>query len=223
MPIEGSSMDIKNYKDAAYSDNTEKAGLSSQRNNTIDRSNTIAVDDAVIQSVRRRQGIGYVTIQYPVSGNNMMTYMYVVTLITGRNTRMRDQFGNSIGLRDLKEGMVVSARFSPMMTRSQPPQSRAYSITVVQENESSIIEEGRVLEVESRRGFNYLLTGDEDNIYSQTRYTITSATLLRDRRGNPISLREIRRGQLVRIERFSFQTMSIPPQTTALTVQVISG
>ncbi|MDF3001517.1 MAG: hypothetical protein K0Q48_1636 [Bacillota bacterium] len=201
----------------------ENSSPSAQRNNMGDRNNTISVDDAVIQSVRRSQGNGYVTIQYPVSGRNMMTYIQVVTLITGRNTRMRNQFGNPIGLRDLREGMVVNARFSSMMTRSQPPQSRASSITVVQENESSIIEEGRVLEVESSRGFNYLLTGFEDNIYSQMRYTITNATLIRDRRGNPIPLRSIRPGQLVRIERASFQTMSIPPQTTALTVQVISG
>lgn len=201
----------------------ENSSPTAQRNNMGDRNNTISVDDAVIQSVRRSQGNGYVTIQYPVSGRNMMTYIQVVTLITGRNTRMRNQFGNPIGLRDLREGMVVSARFSSMMTRSQPPQSRASSITVVQENESSIIEEGRVLEVESSRGFNYLLTGQEDNIYSQMRYTITNATLIRDRRGNPIPLRSIRPGQLVRIERASFQTMSIPPQTTALTVQVISG
>lgn len=201
----------------------ENSSPTAQRNNMGDRNNTISVDDAVIQSVRRSQGNGYVTIQYPVSGRNMMTYIQVVTLITGRNTRMRNQFGNPIGLRDLREGMVVSARFSSMMTRSQPPQSRASSITVVQENESSIIEEGRVLEVESSRGFNYLLTGQGDNIYSQMRYTITNATLIRDRRGNPIPLRSIRPGQLVRIERASFQTMSIPPQTTALTVQVISG
>lgn len=184
--------------------------------------NMIAVDNAVIQSVRRRQGNGYVTIRYP-AGNNLTDDTYVVTLITGRNTRMSDQFGNNIGLRDLREEMVVNAWFSSMMTRSQPPQSRAFSIMVVKEDESSIIEEGRVLEVESRRGFNYLLTGYEDNIYSQTRYTITNSTLLRDRMGNPIRLNAIRPGQLVRIERASFQTMSIPPQTTALSVQVISG
>ncbi|QOX64651.1 hypothetical protein FRZ06_15520 [Anoxybacterium hadale] len=201
----------------------ESNSPSAERNNMGDRNNTISVDDAVIQSISRRQGSGYVTIQYPVSGRNTMTHIQVVTLITSRNTRMRDQFGNPIGLRDLREGMVVSARFSSMMTRSQPPQSRAFSIMVVQENESSIIEEGRVLEVESSRGFNYLLTGQEDNIYSQVRYTITNATLIRDRRGNPIPLRSIRPGQLVRIERASFQTMSIPPQTTALTVQVISS
>lgn len=201
----------------------EDISPSTQRNNMDGRNNTIAVDDAVIQSISRRQGNGYVTIQYPVSGRNTMTHIQVVTLITGRNTRMRDQFGNPIGLRDLREGMVVSARFSSMMTRSQPPQSRAFSITVIQENESSIIEEGRVLDVESSRGFNYLLTGFEDNIYSQMRYTITGATLIRDRRGNPIPLRAIRPGQIVRIERASFQTMSIPPQTTTLSVQVISG
>lgn len=195
---------------------------STLRNNMMERDNIITVHDAVITSIRRAQGNGYVTIEYPASRGHMARTQ-VVTLVTGRNTRIRDQFGNSIGLRNLREGMIVNARFSSMMTRSQPPQSRAFSINVLKENESSFFDEGRVLDVESSRGFNYLLTGHEDNIYSQTRYTITNVTLIVDRRGNPIPLRAIRPGQFVRIERAAFQTMSIPPQTTAFTVQVLSN
>lgn len=192
----------------------------SSRNTTR---NVITAEDAVVNSVSRNGGNGFVTITYATMGNHRMVHKYAVTLVTGRNTRIRDQFGNNIGVRSLKEGMVVNARFSSAMTRSNPPRSRAYSITVVKENESSIMVEERVLEVESGNDFSYLLTGNANNINRQMRYVISDSTLLRDRRGNRISLRAIRPGQMVRIERASFQTMSIPPQTNALTVQIISG
>ena len=183
----------------------------------------ITAENAVVNSVSGNSREGFVTITYRIRGNNQRVRKNLVTLLTGRNTRMRDQFGDRIGLRDLQEGMVVTARFSSMMTRSNPPQSQAYSITVVKENEASMIDEGRVLTVDFGLDFDYLLTGNANNINSQMRYVISDSTLLRDRRGNRIRLRDIRRGQIVRIERASFQTMSIPPQTNAFTVQIISG
>ena len=186
------------------------------------RRDAISVDNAIIQSISRNRHNGFVTISYQMIGRNPMNGQYLVTLVTGRNTRIKDQFGKVIGLRGLREGMVVNARFSPAMTKSMPPQSTAYQITIVMQNEASIMDEGRILEIEFGRGYDYLLTGLEDNIYSQMRYTIGNSTLIRDQRGNPISIRALRPGQLVRIERASFQTMSIPPQTPALTVQIIA-
>ncbi|QIB70773.1 hypothetical protein Ami103574_12880 [Aminipila butyrica] len=61
-----------------------------------------------------------------------------------------------------------------------------------------------------------------NNPNRQMRYVVSNETKLRDRQGNRINLMAIRPGQIVRIEREAFQTASIPPQTSALSVQVIS-
>ena len=183
----------------------------------------ITAEDALIENIDTQNRTGFVTISYGVMGRNRIIEMQVVTLIIGRDTRIRDQFGNQIGLRDLREGMVVNARFSADMTRSNPPQAMAFRIAVVKESQSSLIEEGRVLSVDSSGDFGSILTGVPNNPNRQMRYVVNSRTKIRDRRGNRIPLRAIRPGQIVRIERESFQTMSIPPQTSALSVQIISG
>ncbi len=182
----------------------------------------ITARNALIENISGQSGRGFVTISYrePHRGGREATQ--VVVLIVDRDTKMRDQFGNRVGLRGLKKGMVINARFSATMTRSYPPQSRAFAIEIVKENKSSLIEEGRVLRVDALSGVGYILTGVPNNPNRQMRYVVSDSTTLMDRRGNPIRLRSIRPGQTVRIERRSFQTASIPPQTSAIWVQVIS-
>jgi len=105
------------------------------------------------------------------------------------------------------------------MTRSIPPQSNAFRITVVGENEPSNVTVGRVLSTDINN--NFLYTGRANSISSIMRFVITDATRILDRRGNRISLRNLRPGQTVRVEHATFQTASIPPQTTAFNVQII--
>ena len=181
----------------------------------------ITAVNALIEDTFARSGTGFVTISYGVTDRNRITQMRVVTLVIGNDTRIRDQFGNRIGFRDLRTGMVVNARFSSDMTRSNPPQARAFRIDVVKENSSSLIEQGTVLSVDARGEFGSILTGVPMVPSRQMRYTVSNTTKIRDRRGNRIPLRFILPGQTVRIERESFQTMSIPPQTSALSVQII--
>lgn len=56
----------------------------------------------------------------------------------------------------------------------------------------------------------------------QMRFVISQATVILNRFGDRISLSQIKPGQLVKVEHASFQTMSIPPQTTAFRIQVLS-
>ena len=139
-----------------------------------------------------------------------------VTLVTGRNTRIRDQFGNNIGIRNLREGMVVDARFS-CNDKEHPTQSNAFSITVVKQNHTSIIAVGRVLRTGYEGRYGFILTGNANNINSQTKYIISNETYSEStRKQNPF--RAIRPGQ--EVERAPFQTLSIPPQTSALTYRL---
>ncbi len=183
----------------------------------------ITAENALIEDTFQRNRTAYVTISYGVPERNRTIRMRVVTLVIDDNTRIRDQFGNRIGFRDLRAGMVVDARFSSDMTRSDPPQTRAFGITIIKESSSSLIVEARVLRVSVTGDLGYILTGVPFNPNRQMRYAISRTTKLRDRRGNRIPLRFILPGQFVRIEREPFQTMSIPPQTSALSVQIISG
>jgi hypothetical protein len=181
----------------------------------------IMAEDALIEEIFPRGQTGFVTISYGVMGRDRIFQMQVVTLVIGSNTRIRDQFGNRIDFRHLRVGMVVNARFSSDMTRSNPPQAEAFSIVIVKENASSQIEEGRVIHVDARGDFGSILTGVPMVPNRQMRYNVSNTTKIRDRRGNRIPLRFILPGQTIRVERESFQTMSIPPQTSALSVQII--
>ena len=183
----------------------------------------ITAENALIEDISQRNRTGYVTISYGViNPRNRITEMRVVTLIVGNDTRIFDQFGNRASFRDLRVGMIVNARFSSNMTRSNPPQARAFRIEIARGGGSSFIEEGRVIAVESSGGgFGYILTGIPNVPNRQMRYMVSNTTQIRNRRGSRIPLRAILPGQRVRIERATFQTMSIPPQTNAFSVQVI--
>ena len=179
----------------------------------------IRVNDAIIEEVSMNNRIGYVTIAYGVMGDFRVKHINLVVLIVTENTRIRDKFGRNLAFRTLRKGMIVDAEFSTVMTRSNPPQSNAFRITVVGENEPFNVTVGKVLSVDTNN--NFLFTGRVNNINSVMRFVITDATRIFDRRGNRISLRNLRPGQTVRVEHATFQTPSIPPQTTAFQVQVI--
>lgn len=191
------------------------------------RNNVIFADDAVIEEMfHDNRRTSFITISYGVLGEFNMTHMELVTLVVDSNTIIRNRCGRRISVRDLKVGNVVDAEFSAAMTRSIPPQSRAYRITVVRENVNpnpnpnipNIVED-RVMEVDTRN--NFLYTGNSNDMMSQMRFVVNNMTEIYDRRGNMISLRDLRPGQMVRVEHADFMTMSIPPQTVAFRIWVL--
>jgi len=196
------------------------------------RNNVIFADEAVIEEIfhDNRRRTSFVTISYGVLGDFNMTHMELVTLVADSDTIIRNRCGRRISVRDLRVGNVVDAEFSAAMTRSIPPQSRAYRITVVRENVNpnpnpnpnpnipNIVED-RVMEVDMRN--NFLYTGNPNDMMSQMRFVVNNMTEIYDRRGNLISLRDLRPGQMVRVEHADFMTMSIPPQTVAFRIWVL--
>ena len=197
----------------------EDFSVSGQSNQCPCNDGIIRTRDSVIEEIRTDRNTGFVTISYGVMGDFNMTHMMLVTLIVSRDTIIQDRAGRNMLLSDLREGMIVDAEFSSAMTFSIPPQSRAYRIRAVNRNATSNVTIGRVLDVDLRNGFLY--TGDANDISSQMRFVITNATSILDRNGKRIPLRDIRKGQRVRVEHATFQTPSIPPQTTAFVVQII--
>jgi len=189
------------------------------------RNRAINVEDAVIEEIFQDSNVSYVTISYGVIGDFNTINMELVRLVVDRNTIIRDRRGRRMRVRDLRVGNVVDASFSTAMTRSIPPQSRAFAITLIREYVNPIqpgfpnIVEDRIMEVD--RNNNFLITGNPFDMMSQMRFVVDNSTEIFDRRGNRIRLRDLRPGQMVRVEHADFMTMSIPPQTTALRIWVI--
>lgn len=197
----------------------EDFSVSSQSNRCPCNDDSIRTRDSIIEEIRIDRNTGFVTISYGVMGDFNMIHMELVTLIVSRDTIIQDRSGRNMHLSDLQEGMKVDAEFSSAMTFSTPPQSRAYRIVVVNRNAIPNITVGTVLSVDPRNSFLY--TGNANHSLSQMRFVITNSTSILDRNGRRIQLRDIRKGQRVRVEHATFQTPSIPPQTTAFVVQII--
>lgn len=197
----------------------EDFSISSQSSRGGSNDDVIRTRDSVIEEIRTDRNTGFVTISYGVMGDFNTLHMELVTLIVTRDTIIQDRSGRNLSFRDLREGMVVNAEFSSAMTRSIPPQSRAFRIVVVRRNAVSEVTVGRVLRVDLRNGLLY--TGSANDRSSQMRFVITRSTLILDTNRNEIPLRNIRVGQRVRVEHAKNQTFSIPPQTTAFVVQII--
>lgn len=184
------------------------------------KGNIMRVDNALVEEVviDGRRG-GYILISYGVEGQNDMIFIELLRLNIGPNTIITDQFGESLSLRNIREGMWIDAEFSSAMTRSIPPQSTAFRIIVQLDDDSVSITTDRVAMVDVNN--NFLYTGNPNDMNDQMKFVISNATLILDRNGNPIRLTSLRPGQMVRIEHANFQTLSIPPQTTAFRVQLL--
>lgn len=194
--------------------------LSSNQIDRVPFRNVIRANDARIEEVRISRNTGYVTISHGVPGSFDTINMELVTLLVGQNTIIQDRRGRNINLRDLREGMVVDAVFSANMTFSIPPQASAYRITVAERrNRNRETTVGTVLQVDIRNRFLY--TGSFSRLIDLIRFVITNDTVILNRNGNRISLRDLRPGQRVRVEHANWQTASIPPQTVAYTVRIL--
>lgn len=141
-------------------------------------------------------------------------------LNVSRNTVILGDRGRPMCLCDIRRGMRVDALFSPVFTRSLPPQSAAFLIVVRREAQpADFVTTDRVIRVDPAN--RLLLTGNPRNVNNQIRFVVTDDTVILDRNGRRIQLRALRPGQTVRVTHANFQTPSIPPQTTAFVIQVL--
>ena len=180
--------------------------------------NVIRVFSAVIQEVSRERNATFVTIVYDNCigctgrGNS-------VRLVVNQDTDIYDERGRNMRAGELERGMTVDASFSSAMTRSIPPQAQAFFIRVTRRANQTVTTTGRIIEVNTRN--NFILVLRNQNPTSAIRFNISNNTVILDLFGRRTSLSSLIPGFRVRVEHASFMTASIPPQTTAFTVQVI--
>lgn len=195
--------------------------ISADNRGTISqRGNVMRVDNALVEEVfTGGRTTGHILISYAVRGQRGLIHIELLQLNVGRDTVIINQFGEPVCLCNIKKGMWIDAEFSSAMTRSIPPQSGAFRIVVRQQKPSVSVTTDRVVKVDVNNGFLY--TGNPHRPSDQMRFVITNTTVILDQNGRPIRLCSLRPRQLVRVEHASFQTASIPPQTTAFRVQVL--
>lgn len=185
--------------------------------------NVLRIDNAVIDEVFfSNNNTGYILISYTVPWQGGITTIDQLQLNVNNNTVILNAFRLPLCLCDLREGMRVDVTFSPRMTRSIPPQSNAFSITVRRPSRPPVepsITTARILRIDANN--NRLITVSQNNINRQMVFAITNSTIVLNRNGFPIPLRALRPGQLVQISHSDFQTASIPPIATAFRIQVI--
>ena len=180
--------------------------------------NVIRVFSAVIQEISRDRNTTLVTIAYnncigcPASSGS-------VRLVVNQDTTILDERGRNIRAGELERGMRVDANFSSAMTRSIPPQAQAFFIQVTGRANRTETTIGRIIEVNTRN--NFILVLRNQNPSSAVRFNISPNTVILDPFGRQIRLGSLNAGFRVRVEHATFMTASIPPQTTAFTIQII--
>lgn len=197
------------------------------RGTMIQQGNRMRIDNALVEEVSYvNDNNGYLIVSYAVPERNNRVSIQTVRLNVDRNTRIVNFLGQSVCLCRIQPGMWVNAVFSANMTRSIPPQSNAFLISVQRRPQllppqrPSSVTTGRIVFVDFNNRF--ILTSDTNNQGKLSRFTITDATTFVNRFGIPIRFGSLRPGQLVRVTHANFQTLSIPPQTMAYQVQVLS-
>lgn len=178
----------------------------------------IHIKNGVVDEIRIEEQESFVTVTYKTSGEFGLKFVTTVTLVVGKNTVIRDEAGQEKSLKDLKEGMKIDALASSRMTRSLPPQTAAYEIQIQKEKQYQTTET-RVLMTDIRNQILYTRIPRQPS--KQIKFIISKETRILNRRGMPIHLWNLRRGQFVRVQYADFLTNSIPPQTTAYRIQIL--
>lgn len=180
--------------------------------------NVIRVFSAVIQDVSRERNATLITISY----NNCIgcgRTPGTVRLVINQDTTILDERGRNIRAGELERGMTVDANYSTIMTRSIPPQAQAFFVQITRRANRTETTVGRIIEVNTRN--NFILVLRNQNPSSAVRFNISPDTDILDPFGRRIRLSSLNAGFRVRVEHATFMTASIPPQTTAFTVQII--
>lgn len=98
--------------------------------NYINDNSTVRITNGVIDSIESSRPNTLITVSYN-SRTEGRDRRQTIRLVAGNNTIIIDERGNEIPARDLRVGMTINAVASSAMTRSIPPQSKAFVIHVI--------------------------------------------------------------------------------------------
>ena len=178
----------------------------------------INISDGIIENISSENATLFVTVSY-TDCPNCARMNQTVRLVVGPNTVILNERGNTIPASDLRVGMTINAVISSAMTRSIPPQSSAFFIQIVRRPERSNVTVGRIIDI--HRNDRSFTTISDRNPSSIIRFNVPVNTPIVDRAGRPTNFSRLVPGLRVRVQHANFMTASIPPQTTALRIQIL--
>lgn len=180
----------------------------------------LKVENALVTEVFLRSRItGYLGIIFAWPEVNE-DFAESLRLNASFDTDILNSSGQHMCLCDIKEGMWIDSLFSPIMENRIPPQSNAYLIVARNYNQPPLnFTVDQIAKVDIN---NFLLyTGDPDNEDNQIKFTISSATSIRDKNGYPAPFRSLRPGLSVHITHSVVQTEDIPHHADAFHIQAL--
>ncbi|MGC4019140.1 MAG: hypothetical protein QM793_07890 [Muricomes sp.] len=181
----------------------------------------LVVKNALVENVVTLFGeSSHLLISYTVGESDEVTFVELLRLNINSNTVLMDSSGARICICDIHKGVWISSIFSPVMTRSIPPQSNAFLIIVQTDSPCTL----RVVNHEvimTDIGNSFLYTKDPDNTNNEIIFTLSPSTQIRDKTGTPVTLDALYTGDMVKVIHANIQTASIPPQSPAVYIQLI--
>lgn len=226
------SYNNKNYVSVA--DLANALGLEvSYENNTVsftsstaDRLEVVTVPKATIKEVLLDSNQ---IVILPEGAKDTPTNYLILN--TSTETTIKDTASErTYTLKDLKEGMTLSVEHSPMMTRSMPPQTAAYTITLLDQtganNEaptSLLLKNMSVVSIHADEDYFIIAPKGEvqEDPNNQTIIRYSKDTLINAKANQNIS-DALQVGALVNVKVGPAATLSIPPQMLALEITLES-
>jgi len=162
-----------------------------------------------------------VTIMYETLDNRNRVVDNFMVLLTDKDTKVYNQFGEIIKISALKKGMIVNVEHSLKMTKSAVPQAYAYKISVVKSEDNTQITESKILNVYTNNKKSYILVGDANDITKQILFILADNATIKNKFNQAISFDDLAIGQKIRVNHSMAMTFSLPPQSTAYSVEVL--
>jgi len=190
--------------------------------------------------------MGYITVLYMEKGENNEEYIQKMRLKIDKCTIISDSKGYIVPFKTLRAGMWIDTDFSSKILKTIPPQSEAYCVHIKSAQEPHIYSPLYAKQTEKEKPLpvrpkpparnakitigsivsvdlegKSVTTGKSDKPIEQMKFNINHRTEILDKNGKPIPLNQLKVGQLIRVEHANFQTLSIPPQSTAYKIQIL--
>lgn len=178
----------------------------------------IHISNGTIEEIFSERGTNYATVTYNDRRGGRRNNQ-TVRLVVSSRTIILNANGVPVPASALRVGMTINATVSSAMTRSIPPQTTAYVITIVRRENPESITVGQILNVD-RRNQSFTTISDRD-FSTVIQFNVSENTMIFDRAGRPVNFSRLTPGMRVRVRHANFMTASIPPQTTAFEIRIL--
>lgn len=146
----------------------------------------------------------------------VMDFVYGEVIVTvSEETKIVDSEGNEIALCDIDTTMQLNVTYGDAMTMSLPPMTNAKKIEVTNEIAKTIVE-GTVSEI----------TAQEDEIVqliigeNEAALNVSAQTTVKGADGSEKTLKDIKKGDVIKARTNGMATMSIPAQMPTLEIVI---